>query len=69
MRQRLSGATAVLVYLASFKVLVHLLTAANYGYFRDEFYYIAASKNLDPGYVGFPPFVALITAAVRATLG
>lgn len=65
----LFGATAILVYLALFKLVAHLLTADNYGYFRDELYYVAASQHLDFGYVDFPPFVALVTAAVRATLG
>jgi 4-amino-4-deoxy-L-arabinose transferase-like glycosyltransferase len=55
--------------LALVKLLVHLLTAGNYGYFRDELYYIAASERLDLGYVDFPPFVALATALARATLG
>jgi hypothetical protein len=36
------------------KVLVHLLTAGNYGYFRDEPYYVAASEHLSLGYVDFP---------------
>ena len=36
------GATAILLYLALFKLLLHLLTADNYGYFRDELYYMAA---------------------------
>jgi len=26
----------ILAYLATFKLLVHLLTNGNYGYFRDE---------------------------------
>ena len=30
------GATAILAYLASFKLMLHLLTNGNYGYFRDE---------------------------------
>src|SRR5215216_8165531 len=68
-REAFFGATAVLVYLALFKLLLHLLTAGNYGYFRDELYYIAASERLDLGYVDFPPFVALVTAFARATLG
>ena len=55
--------------LAFLKLLIHLLTADNYGYFRDELYYIAASERLDLGYVDFPPFVALVVAFVRATLG
>src|SRR5215217_3639609 len=68
-RRALLGEGAVLVLLAGVKLLVHLLTAENYGYFRDELYYMAASERLDLGYVDFPPFVALVTAIVRATLG
>ena len=63
------GATAILAYLASFKLMLHLLTNGNYGYFRDELYYIAAGERLDLGYVDFPPFVALVTAFTRFSLG
>jgi hypothetical protein len=52
------GATAILAHLASFKLIVHLLTNSNFDYFRDELYYIAARERLDLGYVDFPPFVA-----------
>ena len=68
-RRSLLGGYAILILLALVKLLVHLLTAGNYGYFRDELYYIAASERLALGYVDFPPFVALATALVRATLG
>jgi hypothetical protein len=68
-RRVLLGGGAVLSLLALVKLLVHLLTAENYGYFRDELYYIAASERLDLGYVDFPPLVALVAALVRATLG
>jgi hypothetical protein len=64
-----TGANALLAYLALAKLLVHLLTNDNYGYFRDEFYYIAAGERLDLGYVEFPPFVALVTAFTRLLLG
>jgi 4-amino-4-deoxy-L-arabinose transferase-like glycosyltransferase len=47
----------------------HLLTNGNYGYFRDELYYMAAGERLDLGYVDFPPFVALVTAFTRFSLG
>src|ERR687897_585608 len=63
------GATAILAYLASFKLMLHLLTNGNYGYFRDELYYMAAGERLDLGYVDFPPFVALVTAFTRFSLG
>src|SRR3712207_3685057 len=65
----LLGATAILVYLAFLKLSVHLLTADNYGYFRDELYYLAAGKRLAAGYVDFPPFVALVAAVTRSLLG
>lgn len=62
-------ALAIIVGLAVLKLVIHVLTSSNYGYFRDEFYYIAASKHLAFGYVDFPPFIALLTAVVRFTLG
>ena len=65
----LLGAGAILLYLAAAKVLVHLLTAGNYGYFRDELYYVAAGERLQFGYVDFPPLVAVVAAATRAVLG
>jgi 4-amino-4-deoxy-L-arabinose transferase-like glycosyltransferase len=60
---------ALLAYLALAKLLVHLLTNGNYGYFRDEFYYIAAGERLDFGYLEFPPFVAIIADISRFLLG
>jgi hypothetical protein len=68
-RRVLLGANAVLASLALVKLLVHVLTARSYGYFRDELYYMAASERLAFGYVDFPPFVALVTAFARATMG
>ncbi|HSJ88626.1 MAG TPA: glycosyltransferase family 39 protein [Anaerolineales bacterium] len=59
----------VLPTLSAIKFLLHLLSSEQFGYFRDEFYYIAASKHLDLGYVDFPPFIAIVTRLVRATLG
>jgi Dolichyl-phosphate-mannose-protein mannosyltransferase len=63
------GATAIQAYLASLKLLLHLRTNGNYGYFRDELYYMAAGERLALGYVDFPPFVALVTAFTRFLLG
>src|SRR3712207_3433504 len=64
-----TGENSLLAYLALAKLLLHLLTADNYGYFRDELYYIAAGGRLDVGYVDFPPFVALVAAFTRWLLG
>ena len=46
-----------------------LLTAENYGYFRDELYYVAAGEHLDFGYVDFPPLVAVVAAVTRELFG
>src|SRR5689334_12584212 len=62
-------ALGMIMGLAILKLVIHLLTSSSYGYFRDEFYYIAASQHLAFGYVDFPPFIALLTAFVRLTLG
>src|ERR671933_1551112 len=65
----LSSDNALLAYLALAKLLLHLLTNGNYGYFRDEFYYVAAGERLDLGYVDFPPFVAIVADVSRFLLG
>jgi hypothetical protein len=65
----LFGATGILVFLALVKLLLHLLTADNYGYFRDELYYVAAGEHLDLGYVDYPPFVALVARATLMLFG
>jgi dolichyl-phosphate-mannose--protein O-mannosyl transferase len=45
------------------------VTASNYGYFRDELYYVAAGRHPAFGYVDFPPFAALVAALTRVLLG
>lgn len=57
------------ILAAAVKLIVHLVLAAPYGYFRDELYYLAAARHLDFGYVDFPPFIAGVVALTRATLG
>src|SRR6202035_754797 len=40
-----------------------------YGYFRDEFYYLACGRRLDWGYVDHPPFVALVARFAHGLFG
>jgi hypothetical protein len=68
-RQTLMSSTALLIYLALIKFLVHLVTSGNYGFFRDELYYIDAGQHLAFGYVEFPPFIALLAALVHIVPG
>ena len=49
---------------ASLKILIHIVSTLwqrhlGYGYFRDEFYYIACGRHLAWGYVDHGPIVAL----------
>jgi hypothetical protein len=55
--------------LALVKLLIHLLTNGNYGYFRDEYYYIACSERLAWGYVDQPPLSILLLRLSREVLG
>jgi hypothetical protein len=54
---------------AVIKVLTHLAVGKGYGYFRDEFYYLACSEHLAWGYVDQPPLSILILWIGRNILG
>ena len=51
------------------KLALMLSCITQYGYFRDELYYLACSEHLSWGYVDQPPLVVAIVWAVRHTLG
>ena len=55
--------------LAALKLLMHLATNSRYGYFIDEFYYLACAEHLDFGYVDHPPMVAWLAWLSRTLLG
>jgi 4-amino-4-deoxy-L-arabinose transferase-like glycosyltransferase len=68
-RATLTSDTALLIYLGLVSLVVHVLVAGNYGYFRDELYYLADGRHLAPGYVDQPPLIGLLAAIVHVTLG
>ena len=41
-KKLLTGTTAILAYVAAADFIAHMLFANNYGYFRDELYYIVS---------------------------
>ncbi|HVG18189.1 MAG TPA: glycosyltransferase family 39 protein [Blastocatellia bacterium] len=68
-RDALSSGTAIVSYLALFKLVLHLATSGRYGYFRDELYFAACGEHLDWGYVDHAPLVGVYAWASRALLG
>jgi 4-amino-4-deoxy-L-arabinose transferase-like glycosyltransferase len=69
LNSRLAGEKAVLLYIAAANFAAHMLVAGNYGYFRDELYYIVSGQHLQLGYVDFPPMIAYIAAILNFLAG
>ncbi len=67
----LTSDTAILMYLALVKLVIHLATNgfSAYGFFRDEFYYLACSEHFALGYVDQPPLSIGLLAISRWVLG
>jgi hypothetical protein len=60
---------ALLALFALLKLGLHLATSSGYGYFRDEFYYLACADHLAAGYVDHPPLSVFVLWAVRGLIG
>ena len=60
---------AIIWALALAKFLFHLYFNNRYGYFRDEFDYIACGDHLAWGYVDQPPLIPFLIHISRAVLG
>ncbi len=57
------------VYFALFKLFLHFAFNSNYGYFRDELYFIACGEHLAWGYPDHAPLIAFVAKFSRALLG
>jgi len=62
-------ATGLLATLAGVSFVAHMLVAGNYGYFRDELYYIADGWHLQAGYVDQPLLMGWLAALLRVIVG
>jgi hypothetical protein len=65
----LSNSPTIPIILALLQLAVQTVFHGNYGYFRDELYYIACSKHLAFGYVDQPPLSISILWISRHLLG
>ncbi|HET9325677.1 MAG TPA: glycosyltransferase family 39 protein [Candidatus Eisenbacteria bacterium] len=55
--------------LALGTLALHLIGLTRYGWFRDEFYYVACARRLTWGYVDHPPLSIAVLALVRGVAG
>jgi Dolichyl-phosphate-mannose-protein mannosyltransferase len=60
-------AVTILLGLATF--VIHIARAGEYGYQRDELYFISCARHLAWGYVDQPPLIALIAKISLALFG
>ncbi len=58
-----------LAALAGVSFAAHLLVAGNYGYLRDELYYLVDGLHLQLGYVDQPLLMGWLAALLRITIG
>ncbi len=65
----LASGMAIIWAIALAKLLFHIYFNNRYGYFRDEFDYIACGDHLAWGYVDQPPLIPFLIHICRAVLG
>jgi hypothetical protein len=68
-RSWISSDLALIWAIAAAKFLFHCYYNNRYGYFRDEFDYIACGNHLAWGYVDQPPLIPFLIHVSRAVLG
>jgi hypothetical protein len=66
---RFTSGTALVLYVLLARAALYLIAAANYGYFRDELYYIACGEHPGWGYVDQPPLVCWVAWLLQHTIG
>lgn len=68
-RNCFTGSVALVAYIAIVRVVLYLVAAPHYGYFRDELYYLACGEHPAWGYVDQPPLIAWIAWLLQHTIG
>src|SRR5438094_4200322 len=65
----LAGGMMIVVAIAFAKLVLHCIFNNRYGYFGDEFDYLACGKHLAWGYVDQPPLLPFLTRISSTLLG
>src|SRR5271163_1604833 len=68
-RNRLTSGFALVAYIALARVLIYLVAASHYGYFRDELYYLTCGEHPAWGYMDQPPMIAWMAWLLQHTIG
>src|SRR5512136_2606300 len=55
--------------LVAVRLALYAVAAPNYGYFRDELYYLACGEHPDWGYVDQPPLIGWMAWLLHHTIG
>ncbi len=63
------GSTAIILAFVAIKLALHFVFNSNYGYFRDELYFIACSEHLAAGFPDHAPLIAFTTKLSRVLFG
>jgi hypothetical protein len=66
---RLTGGLTPVLCVALARVVLYLVAAPHYGYFRDELYYLACGEHPAWGYMDQPPLIAWIAWLLEHTIG
>lgn len=66
---RFTSGFALVCYVALIRVALYVIAAPNYGYFRDELYYLACGEHPAWGYVDQPPMIAWMAWLLQHSIG
>ncbi len=64
-----ASGTAIVLYVAAVRIVLYLIAGPNYGYFRDELYYLACGEHPAWGYVDQPPLIGWMAWLLEHTIG
>ena len=64
-----SNVLAIAFGIAAIRVVLYLIAASHYGYFRDELYYLACGEHPAWGYMDQPPLIGWMAWLLEHTIG